>query len=775
MLKKHSFLWLLLILIFLAQTGFSQQTGNLTGIDVQKLYAELKNRELDSAKIASVSNLILTRDVGVFQLTRGELYLLQPVMGRVTGAVFKGEGYFRFSPPTDIERYQLNKFTGFSDLVVKFKELYLRFSDSTDKELTNLDYHPGNTEKVQNIYKSAEDRNGKILNVRIIKDIAEGNNAGIFFADINPESAKRLFFAYYPQNVEEVDLTQEYKIGFSPLLPKSGDLVCSFHKQVDYLSGAELADEDKDELKIDHYKMDAELNTSGNLKNNCEINLTFLKSGVRVLTFFLADKLEVSQVKDQAGKELPFIQEKDIPLISVILPGLSEKGQEEKLTLSYSGDVLDKNDYGDFYVKYGISWYPTYGYLQKSTFDLSFKTPDRFEFVTIGRKVEERKEGSYFCTHWIEDIPVAIASFNIGDFKVKKFTGEGIPEVIVYHNEASDKDYLLDHMSSVTMITHPMENIGKDVTNSLNFFQNIYGKCPFPTLSVTEMPARGGYGYSGLLRLSYTTYMKEKEGYTESFRAHEVSHQWWGHIVGWKTYHDQWLSEGLAEYSGALYAQVYLKDNKKFFEMLEGWRKRIMGKEQNVYDGGFSSSGTWAGPLWLGWRLTSSKSIDYDVLAYEKGAYVIHMLRNMLMDFKTMGDDRFIQMMKDYVQTHSGKDASTEDFKRIVDKHFGEDMSWFFNQWVYGMEIPTYVVSWNKEKTENGKFQVILKVKQENVSEGFKMLVPVVMNFDKDKFAIIKVLVDKQYAEIKLPQAPIEPKEIVFNPFYSVLCDVKYK
>ena len=146
-----------------------------------------------------------------------------------------------------------------------------------------------------------------------------------------------------------------------------------------------------------------------------------------------------------------------------------------------------------------------------------------------------------------------------------------------------------------------------------------------------------------------------------------------------------------------------------------------------------------------------------------------------MMDFKTMSDDKFIAMLKDFIQTYSGKEPSTEDFKRVVDKHLGENMDWFFREWVYGIEIPTYTVSKDIEQTEDGKFIINLKVRQENVSDGFKMVVPVVMNFGGDKYAIVKVLIDKPYTELKLPKVSIEPKGIVFNPFNSVLCEVKYK
>ncbi len=773
MLKKRRFSLLLLILIFLAQTGFSQQANNLTGVDIQKLYAALKDRELDYMKIASVSNLTLTRDVGIFQLSKGELYLLQPVLGRVTGAVFIGEGYFRFSPPTYIEKYQLHKFTDFSDLVVQFNEVCFRFTDSTEKELASLNYRLGDPGKAQGILSSCRERMKKSFHINleagILADLVRPEANGFFFADINPESGKRLFFEYDPEEEEEVKLFQEFKIGLSPLLSKYADVVCSFHQAGEYASATEPEHEDKDEIAIKHYKMDINIATSGKLESNCEVDLSFLKNGTRVLNFLLADKLDVIQVKDESGRNLQFIQEEEgeIPYVAVILENPSIAGQEKKLTFIYSGDVLDRTGFGDFYVKYSIAWYPQLADLTRSTFDLTFHTPSDFKFVSIGKKMEEKKEKGVLHTHWVQDIPVAFASFNMGDFEIYDSKREGIPEVVVYHSKRG--------ISSISLAAHTKENVGTDITNSLQFFQNLFGKCAYPVISATEVPEFGGQGFPTLLRLSWTTFIGEQvKGEEESFRAHEVSHQWWGNMVAWKTYHDQWLSEGLAEYCGALYAQVYLKDNKKFFKMLDDWSKYAMGKEQIVFDGGFSTTGSGAGPIWLGNRLTSSKSIDYDVLVYFKGAYVIHMLRNMLMDFKTMGDERFIQMMKDYVQAYSGKEASTEDFKRIVDKHFGEDMSWFFKQWVYGIEIPTYIVSWSKEKAEDGKYVITLKVNQENVSDGFKMLVPVVMNFDKDKYAIVRVLIDKPYTEVKLPKAPVEPKEIVFNPFYSVLCEVKY-
>jgi aminopeptidase N len=297
----------------------------------------------------------------------------------------------------------------------------------------------------------------------------------------------------------------------------------------------------------------------------------------------------------------------------------------------------------------------------------------------------------------------------------------------------------------------------------------MFGQYPLDHMAVTEIPRSHGQAFSGLLHLSWGTFQEEDKFYQESFRSHEVSHQWWGHIVGWKTYHDQWLSEGFATYSGLWFAQVTTKDNKKFFDLLKRYRDDIIKGDPEV-----KGVGSKAGPIWLGYRLDNSKSFDYDILVYEKGAYILHMLRNMLMDFGTRSDEKFIEMLRDYATAYRGKSPTTRDFQEIVEKHVGTDMDWFFNQWVYGTEIPKYTYSHSIEKVGD-KYQVTLKVKQERVSPGFKMLVPVVLNYKPEGYSVFKVWVDQPEQDIKLPLVPLPVSELVFNPYYAVLCEVELK
>jgi len=96
-------------------------------------------------------------------------------------------------------------------------------------------------------------------------------------------------------------------------------------------------------------------------------------------------------------------------------------------------------------------------------------------------------------------------------------------------------------------------------------------------------------------------------------------------------------------------------------------------------------------------------------------------------------------------------------------------MSWFFNQWVYGTDIPKYRFSFNAEKTREGKYKVKCCVQQSDVPDNFKMIVPLTVIFDDDRYIHFKIWVDKPEEIIELPLLPYEPKKIIFNTYDAVL------
>ena len=305
--------------------------------------------------------------------------------------------------------------------------------------------------------------------------------------------------------------------------------------------------------------------------------------------------------------------------------------------------------------------------------------------------------------------------------------------------------------------------VGGDVLNSMKFFRQVFGDPPFSHFYATEVPFFHGLAFPGLVHLSWTTFQQTQvDGFDEFFRAHEVAHQWWGLGVDYTTYHEQWLSEGFASFAGLWYLQVARKDNKKYFGMLDRWRADIMNRKDEP------------APVWLGRRNTSGMDErGYSIIVYQKGAWVLHMLRIMMLDLKTMSDDRFIETMRDFYRTYQGQRATTEDFRRVVEKHIGTDMGWFFQEWVYGSRLPSYRVAWRSTPSDGGQFRVQLRVWQDDVPDSFQMYVPVTVDMGKDYTARVRVKVTGPHSFIELPLMPAQPKSVKFSDLEGVLANVK--
>ncbi|HVQ36802.1 MAG TPA: M1 family aminopeptidase, partial [Pyrinomonadaceae bacterium] len=239
---------------------------------------------------------------------------------------------------------------------------------------------------------------------------------------------------------------------------------------------------------------------------------------------------------------------------------------------------------------------------------------------------------------------------------------------------------------------------------------------------------------------------------------HEVAHQWWGHTLGWDSYHDQWMSEGFAEFSASLYVQYVRRDINKFIEFWENQRKLIVDASPATRD----RKPYTVGPVTQGYRLNNGKTGGVaQFLIYPKGAYILHMIRMMMYEEQS-GDARFKVMIKDFIQSHFNKDISTEDFKAAVEKHITQEMDltrngkmdWFFNEWVYGTEMPSYRFDYqvSSDGTLSGK------ITQSGVSKDFAMLVPLYGDFGKGWVKLGSAMMlgnaTVDIGNIKLPAVP---------------------
>lgn len=159
-------------------------------------------------------------------------------------------------------------------------------------------------------------------------------------------------------------------------------------------------------------------------------------------------------------------------------------------------------------------------------------------------------------------------------------------------------------------------------------------------------------------------------------------------------------------------------------------------------------------------------------MIYSKGAYVIHMLRNMFHDYRRGSDHKFEAMMRDYVSSHAHREASTRDFQDVVERHAGEDMQWFFDQWVYGVQIPRYEYSWDRRKNEDGQWTVSGRIDQLDVDSSFRVYMPVTLVFDEGRRTFVQQ-VNGASAEFTTPPFAERPKDVIFNDYLTILCREK--
>jgi len=214
---------------------------------------------------------------------------------------------------------------------------------------------------------------------------------------------------------------------------------------------------------------------------------------------------------------------------------------------------------------------------------------------------------------------------------------------------------------------------------------------------------------------------------TEMVRAHELAHQWFGNKVGWTSYHDQWISEAFANYAGAMYIEQKYKDGANFREVMDDARRHLL---EHAPDGSEYDS---IGPLWLGQRLSSTAAPNaYAEITYNKGTWVVHMLRMLMRGAAKDLDDAFLKMVREFLSTYNGRTASTWDLKRVAEKYMTKSMDlrgdrkldWFFDDWVFGTGIPSYSVNYRVQPSARGGFVVDGRVSQTGVPESFIMPVP---------------------------------------------------
>lgn len=714
------------------------------------------------ARVASVKHLVFRRDAAQFTLENGNLYLLGPIGGRSVAMAFKGDGSFSYSPTSPLEQRRLTKVYQTRALAAPVSAIVFIFSDSTLAELgRSVTFAaaaalPGDVKgRVHEMIDFMSDPESKAPDPDVMADLLNGRSSDLFYVHVVRIGDPPVMFMLNPYMLESsILLGRARRVGWARMT----QVVSESRRSGDSMPST---GERRGQADISHYTLDVSLPRSngGDVRfaASARLDITASSPVGPWVSFLLFPKLVIDSARWADGTAAVTSKLKDAYDLWLRLDHPLAAGETRTVTVYYHGDLIDR--YDDLvYIKSSIAWYPVSleGRTQ-AIFDLTFHTPPSYRFATVGERTDSSIDADHLVkTHWITPAPIRNASFNLGVFETYTAHADSVPPVSVLYSEQA-------HRSGLLPRAYAKEQVGQDALNALKFFQHVYGDIAVKQLYVTEIPYPHGEAFPGLIHLALSTFVNSADdGSDEFFRAHEVAHQWWGIGVDYATYHDRWLSEGFASFSGLWYLQTARKQNKQYFGMLDRWRADLTLHRNDEES------------LAFGDRVADATSPeDYQTIVYEKGAWVVHMLRIMMLDLKTMNEDRFTSTMRDFYTTYRGRRASTADFRHIVEKHVGIDMGWFFDEWFDGASMPTYKVAWKAEPADGGRFHVKLHVVQENVPDDFQMYVPVTVDLGNKAVARLRVKVKGPTTDIDLPLMPSKPEDVHFNDLSGVLAEVK--
>jgi Peptidase family M1 domain len=790
MLSRAWFATTLLVTSLSAAFLFLHAADAPAGPNSDPTYQQLRNLTL-SGEAVSVTNFELKRDAGTFHLHSGTVCFVTPVMGKVTGAVFVGEGHFVLDPPEQSERNSLKLLTKEDEFSESFNQAVFRFTDSTYDDIkkggnpASGGCNAGLLKDTQNTTRHKLKSN---LEARILEDVLSPEPGGLFYAFIHGKH-------YDNKEIYEIDPDWgSSQVNFSTYDENKWGHWASFNMAHGHsrTSIGRLT-------RIDHQQLDVTFEKNGSLNGKAITDLVVQRNGVRVVPFDLFRPLRVQTVTTN-GQPLSFIQEdkNDDGNFAVILPNALSAGEKLTITTTYAGKEAVSNEGGGNYFPVAReNWYPNnpgaeFG--QYALYNMTLRIPKGMKMAATGVLVSESNEGGQNVTVWKSENPQTVAGFSFGRFKEEeaKLTK---PEYFIqsYANE-NPPDWVdmvrlggagtLGSMSTVSLNKKALA----EGELAVELYTDYFGPSLFKHLQLTQQTACNfGQSWPELVWIPMCYYFDTTvrhqlgldwgdRGYWKVVTPHEVAHQWWGHTVGFASGRDQWMSEGFAELSASLYISMIEKNPKKFIEFWNDERELLLEKDAQ----GFRAIDV--GPLTMGYRANNSRT-GFGVtrrLIYPKGAYVLHMIRMMMWDRNT-ADQNFKAAMQDFVKTYSGKAATTEDFKAMMEKHMTKEMDldgnhrldWFFDEYVYGTALPTYKINYTFDKNPSGDVLFGFKVTQSGVDDKFRMVVPIYLELADGRTAFVgrTHLIGNSSVDKKVPLKGLKdtPKRAMVNANDDVL------
>jgi Peptidase family M1 domain len=689
----------------------------ITRLDRLSIVSGLYRLALDPSRQFDVHDLTLKGPDLILQMASGAAFVATTPDGP-TAIVLLGRGHLQFSPTDESERTQIAIFSGAERLTADFDAVLVRIrpmdfaASFAEGTLTPRPVVAADARRASSYF---DDYIGKTLNVDL-NDLSRDRwslmpQQGDLIAEIRTKRFGNLTYARIQSEAEDVSF-------FDRRRKKNIAVYASTEKLAS--RGRFYSDDESMDYDVTAYDIEADFSPERLwIDGRAKLSMTIVAPVVSSVTLRIADSLIVRSVYAQELGRLMYLRVVGQNAVIVNFPMPLPKGTPLKLQVVYGGRAepqeLDREAISlgqdqepiillpePRYIYSNRSyWYPQSTVGDYATARLEITVPSEYDAVASGtpagpparatgpvRPGERPRKMFVFNS----DRPLRYLACIISRFSVVTTADLVLTQPDDRHATEGDSygprapRGATDASLSLVVQANPRQTsrargTAERSTAIFQFYSSLIGDVPYPsfTLALSESELPGGHSpaYFAILNqpLPTTPFVWRNDpvsfnGYPTFYLAHELAHQWWGQAVGWKNYHEQWLSEGFAQYFAAMYSEKE-KGSDTFDDVLRQMRRW-----------GIDTSPQ--GPVYLGYRLGHIKgdSRVFRAVIYNKAAMVLHMLRHML------GDETFFRGIRTYYAEWRFRKAGTDDFRVAMEKASGQDLNAFFEAWIYRTEIP---------------------------------------------------------------------------------------
>jgi Peptidase family M1 domain len=814
------------------------------------LYARIRSVGLDPGRVYRVRDASIDRPNLHLDFEAGTLAFTEDVCGRITGAFFEGEGEIRLRPPNKVERGSLALFTGMAILEEQFTSGYLRFNDDTAAGLQPfLLPAPESTDFI----KEWDDTSRLLAEFDALRLMLDFSH---FLPTPGGNEPDRKFPALLHAHLLGKKLGSFEVIwdaaGAEPLWagqPRVKDGILFFDIWTSFAPGGagSSATPRTSDASIESFRIRTAVQPPTRLQATTEVNVHVRNGGARTLLFELSRYLKLDAVEVD-GRPADFIQNPAIggshlqrrgnDLVAVVFPAPLASTQQVRLSFTYGGEVLSDAGGGLLYVGERGTWYPNLG-LSPAQFEMEFHYPPGWTLVATGKQIlrvggdnpePNQAAGAELISRWKSERPIPVAGFNLGKY-VRAEARAGSILVEAYGTKGVEKSFPKGQTQVIEQPTFPgtpkprsqamgpmvvatpppspardVQAVADRAAKAVMNFSQWFGPYPYSSLALTQMPGDLSQGWPGLVFLSSFAFLNSQEqtdlrldpvtrALDNQVLVHETAHQWWGDLVLWRGYRDQWLAEGLANYASLLMLEQH--NPGQFRQVLEKYRSDLLSKNKD---------GEWlrdAGPVTLGQRLVSSHFPDgYEAISYERGTWLFHMLRMMLRDAEAASHGRkgranianttdpvipinpeepFFRALRKAQDRYAGKSISTKELIQLFEEELPRPLwyekrpklDWFLEGWIEGTAIPVLEANDIRITEKAGVTTVTGVIVQKDVPDDLVTAVPVYAKTSSNALVFLgEVLADGTETTFRLT-APSDARKIVLDPKQTILTALK--